>query len=65
MELQAVSFRVTQDDLADAVAWVARSLPSKPTQPVLRAMLITAYTRDLNSLVLTMRFPPRLASPLR
>ena len=47
MELQAVSFRVTQDDLADAVAWVARSLPSKPTQPVLRAMLITADDEGL------------------
>ncbi|MDO5077635.1 DNA polymerase III subunit beta [Corynebacterium sp.] len=47
MELQAVSFRVTQDDLANAVAWVARSLPSKPTQPVLRAMLITADDEGL------------------
>ena len=39
---QSVSFRVAKDDLANAVAWVARSLPSKVTQPVLRAMLITA-----------------------
>ena len=42
MESQAVSFRVARDDLANAVAWVARSLPTKVTQPVLRAMLITA-----------------------
>ncbi|MBI8989737.1 DNA polymerase III subunit beta [Corynebacterium meridianum] len=42
MESQSVSFRVSKDDLAGAVAWVARSLPSKPTQPVLRGMLITA-----------------------
>ena len=42
MESQEVSFRVARDDLANAVAWVARSLPSKVTQPVLRAMVITA-----------------------
>ncbi|MEZ2121992.1 MULTISPECIES: DNA polymerase III subunit beta [unclassified Corynebacterium] len=42
MESQSVSFRVSKDDLAGAVSWVARSLPSKPTQPVLRGMLITA-----------------------
>lgn len=38
----AVSFRVAKDDFADAVTWVARNLPSKVTQPVLRAMLISA-----------------------
>lgn len=38
----SVSFRVAKDDFSDAVAWVARNLPSKVTQPVLRAMLITA-----------------------
>lgn len=37
-----VSFRVHKDDLSDAVAWVARSLPTKNTQPVLRAVVITA-----------------------
>lgn len=37
-----MSFRVAKDDLADAVAWVARSLPTKATQPVLRAMVINA-----------------------
>ncbi|MDO4684972.1 MAG: DNA polymerase III subunit beta [Corynebacterium sp.] len=47
MESQAVSFRVPKDDLANAVAWVARSLPSKPTQPILRAMLITADDEGL------------------
>lgn len=44
---QSVSFRVAKDDLANAVAWVARSLPSKVTQPVLRAMLITADDNGL------------------
>lgn len=42
MDSSAVSFRVAKEDLADAVAWVAKNLPSKATQPVLRAMLITA-----------------------
>ncbi|QDR77312.1 DNA polymerase III subunit beta [Corynebacterium sanguinis] len=36
-----VSFRVHKEDLSDAVAWVARSLPTKNTQPVLRAVVIT------------------------
>ncbi|AKK04365.1 DNA polymerase III, beta subunit [Corynebacterium mustelae] len=42
MDAPNVSFEVAKDDLASAVSWVARNLPSKPTQPVLRAMLITA-----------------------
>ena len=36
---EAVSFRVAKDDLANAVAWVARSLPSKVTQPVLLSLI--------------------------
>ena len=47
MESQGVSFRVAKDDFADAVAWVARSLPSKAAQPVLRAMVITAGDEGL------------------
>ncbi|AJK67647.1 DNA polymerase III subunit beta [Corynebacterium marinum] len=47
MESQAVSFRVARDDLANAVGWVARSLPTKVTQPVLRAMLVTADDNGL------------------
>ncbi|MCF1766096.1 DNA polymerase III subunit beta [Corynebacterium argentoratense] len=42
MDAQAVAFRVSKDDLTSAVSWVARNLPSKPAQPVLRAMVITA-----------------------
>ncbi|AZA10343.1 DNA polymerase III subunit beta [Corynebacterium gerontici] len=42
MDAQQVSFRVGKDELAGAVSWVARNLPSKPTQPMLRAMLINA-----------------------
>lgn len=47
MDSQPVSFRVAHDDLANAVAWVARSLPTKATQPVLRAMVITASDSGL------------------
>lgn len=43
----AVSFRVNKEDLSDAVAWVARSLPTKNTQPVLRAVVITADDNGL------------------
>ena len=50
MDTQAdvnVSFRVHKDDLSDAVAWVARNLPTKSTQPVLRAVVITADDNGL------------------
>ena len=40
MATEDVSFRVAKDDFEGAVSWVARSLPSKVTQPILRAMLI-------------------------
>ncbi|APT91585.1 DNA polymerase III subunit beta [Corynebacterium phocae] len=39
---ESVSFRVSKDDFSDAVSWVARNLPTKVTQPVLRAMIINA-----------------------
>lgn len=34
--------RVERDALADAVAWVARSLPNRPTAPILTGLLIEA-----------------------
>ncbi|MCB0930876.1 MAG: DNA polymerase III subunit beta [Mycobacterium sp.] len=34
-------FRLVREDFADAVAWVARSLPTRPTIPVLAGVLIT------------------------
>jgi len=37
-----VKIRVDRDALADAVAWVARSLPSRPTAPILAGMLLEA-----------------------
>ncbi|WKK62584.1 DNA polymerase III subunit beta [Corynebacterium sp. P8-C1] len=47
MDDNYVSFRVHKDDLSDAVAWVARNLPTKNTQPVLRAVVITADDNGL------------------
>lgn len=37
-----MKIRVERDALADAVAWVARSLPSRPTAPILMGLLLTA-----------------------
>ena len=37
-----MKFRVTRDEFADAVAWVARSLPSRPPVPVLGCVVLTA-----------------------
>jgi DNA polymerase-3 subunit beta len=34
--------RLVREDFADAVAWVARNLPSRPTAPVLAGVLISA-----------------------
>jgi DNA polymerase-3 subunit beta len=35
-----VKFRIDRDTLADAVAWTARSLPNRPSVPVLAGLLI-------------------------
>jgi len=45
----AVSFRVHKEDLSDAVAWVARSLPTKNTQPILRAVVIAPMRTRLET----------------
>src|SRR5437588_7877734 len=39
---RSMKIRVERDGLADAVAWVARSLPSRPSIPVLGGVLIDA-----------------------
>src|SRR3712207_6826042 len=36
----AMKFRVERDALADAVAWTAKSLPSRPSVPVLAGVLM-------------------------
>lgn len=42
MELTDLNFRVDHGDFADAVAWVARNIPNRPSQPVLGGVLLTA-----------------------
>lgn len=41
-----MKIRVERDGLADAVAWVARSLPSRPPVPVLGGVLLDAGAED-------------------
>lgn len=41
-----MKIRVERDGLADAVAWVARSLPARPTVPVLGGILLEASTEQ-------------------
>ncbi len=48
-----MKFRVERDVLADAVAWAARSLPLRPSAPVLAGLLIEAGTESPDSLVLS------------
>ncbi|WP_072846530.1 DNA polymerase III subunit beta [Rhodococcus tukisamuensis] len=47
MELGSMKFRVAREDFADSVAWVARSLPSRPPVPVLGGVLISADEQGL------------------
>ena len=40
-----VKFRIDRDTFADAVAWTARSLPNRPSVPVLAGLLIETVRR--------------------
>lgn len=42
-----MKFRIERDTLADAVAWTARSLPIRPSVPVLAGLLIEASNEGL------------------
>ncbi|WP_207760674.1 DNA polymerase III subunit beta [Mycolicibacterium sphagni] len=42
-----LKFRLVREDFADAVAWVARNLPSRPTVPVLAGVLLTGTDEGL------------------
>lgn len=39
--LSDLKFRLVRDDFAEAVAWVARTLPTRPAVPVLAGVLLT------------------------
>ncbi|UXA18165.1 DNA polymerase III subunit beta [Mycobacterium sp. SMC-4] len=45
--LTDLKFRLTREEFADAVAWVARNLPSRPTVPVLAGVLLTGSDEGL------------------
>src|SRR5699024_5135376 len=47
MDQVGMSFRVTREDFSEAVAWVARTLPSRPATPVLAGVLLEAGVRGL------------------
>jgi DNA polymerase III subunit beta len=47
LEGSRVKFRVDRDAFADAVAWAARSLPVRPSAPVLSGLLIDAGDEGL------------------
>ena len=42
-----MKFTVDRDALADAVAWTARSLPARPTAPVLAGLLLEVEASTL------------------
>ncbi len=44
---QFVKFRIDRDTFADAVAWTARSLPTRPSVPVLAGLLIETTSDGL------------------
>ncbi|MBA2532622.1 MAG: DNA polymerase III subunit beta [Nocardioidaceae bacterium] len=43
-----MKFRIDRDELADAVAWTARSLPNRPSVPVLAGLLIETAADGLS-----------------
>ncbi|HEU0191250.1 MAG TPA: DNA polymerase III subunit beta [Mycobacterium sp.] len=45
--LSDLKFRLDRDDFADAVAWVAKNLPNRPTVPVLAGVLLTGSDTGL------------------
>src|SRR3954468_14414133 len=51
-----MKFRVERDVLADAAAWVARSLPARPPVPVLGGVLVEATTGASGDRLLVSRF---------
>ncbi|MGZ8801079.1 MAG: DNA polymerase III subunit beta [Mycobacterium sp.] len=67
--LTDLKFRLTREDFADAVAWVARNLPSRPTVPVLAGVLLTGSEDGLTvsgfdyEISAEVQIPAEIASP--
>ncbi|AZA12437.1 DNA polymerase III subunit beta [Corynebacterium choanae] len=69
MDVDQIAFEVANSELAQAVSWVARKLPSNPAQPVLKGIRIVAeddvleisgYDYEVSNLV---RIPADVESP--
>lgn len=64
-----LKFRLVREDFADAVAWVARNLPTRPTVPVLAGVLLTGSDDGLSisgfdyEVSAEVRVPAEIASP--
>ncbi|SEH55681.1 DNA polymerase III, beta subunit [Mycolicibacterium rutilum] len=64
-----LKFRLVREDFADAVAWVARNLPTRPTVPVLAGVLLTGSDDGLTisgfdyEVSAEVQVPAEIASP--
>lgn len=64
-----LKFRLVREDFAEAVAWVARNLPTRPTVPVLAGVLLTGSEDGLTisgfdyEVSAEVRVPAEIASP--
>lgn len=64
-----LKFRLVREDFAEAVAWVARNLPTRPTVPVLAGVLLTGTDDGLiisgfdYEVSAEVRVPAEIASP--
>lgn len=67
--LTDLKFRLVREDFADAVAWVARNLPTRPMAPVLAGVLLTGNDDGLTisgfdyEVSAEVRVPAEIASP--
>ncbi len=66
-----LKFRLDRDDFADAVTWVARNLPTRPSVPVLAGVLLTGTDDGLTvsgfdyEVSAEVRLPAEITSPGR
>ena len=67
--LTDLKFRLVREDFADAVAWVARNLPTRPTVPVLAGVLLEGTDAGLTisgfdyEVSAEVRVPAEIATP--